>query len=90
MKAPKARPWLIAGSLLSGLASAYCFLWILSAASLASGFCEGKFSLFAGHLRCRQVHFALILTVLFALLSTYLGWRAARAGRKAVAKHPAT
>ena len=90
MKALKAKTWLIAGSLLSGLVSAYCFLWIFSAASLASGFCEGNFSLLAEHLRCRQVHFALILTVLFALLSTYLGWRAACAGRKAAAKPPAT
>jgi len=81
MTTPKSRPWLIAGSLISGLASAYCFLWIFSAASLASGFCGSQFSLFSEHLRCRQVHFAMILTALFALPCVYLGWRAARAGR---------
>jgi hypothetical protein len=80
MTTHKHRPWLVAGSVLSGLASAYCFLWIFSAASLASGFCGNQFSLFAEHLRCRQVHFAMILTALFGALCLYLGWRAARAG----------
>jgi len=75
----RSRPWFIAGSVLAALASFYCFLWIFSAASLASGFCGNGFSLFAEHLRCRQVHFAMILTVLFALLCGYLGWRAMRA-----------
>ena len=79
------RPWFIAGSILSALASLYCFLWIFSAASLASGFCGSEFSLFAEHLRCRQVHFAMILTGLFALLCVYLGWRAARAGHRSAA-----
>jgi hypothetical protein len=73
------------GSLLSALASLYCFLWIFSAASLASGFCGSNFSLSAEHLRCRQVHFAMILAALFAVLCVYLGWRAARAGRGAAA-----
>ncbi len=76
----KSRPWFIAGSVLSALASLY-FQWIFSATSLASGFCCSDFSLFAEHLRCRQVHFAMILTGLFALLCVYLGWRAVRAGR---------
>ncbi|HDZ48220.1 hypothetical protein LCGC14_0209760 [marine sediment metagenome] len=84
MKA-RSRPWFIAGSILSALASLYCFLWIFSAASLASGFCGSDFSLFAEHLRCRQVHFAMILTALFGLLCVYLGWRAARAGHGAAA-----
>lgn len=73
------RLWLIAGSILCALASLYCFLWIFSAASLASGYCAGKFSLFAEALRCRQVHFAMILTGAFALFCVYLGWRATRA-----------
>ena len=75
------RALLTTGSVLCGLGAVYCFLWIFSAASLASGFCGNSFSLFAEHLRCRQVHFAMILTALFALLCVYLGWRAARAGR---------
>jgi hypothetical protein len=75
------RPWLMVGSALSALAAVYCFLWIFSAASLASGFCNGEFSLFAEAFRCRQVHVAMILTALFALLCAYLGWRAIRASR---------
>jgi hypothetical protein len=77
----KSRPWLIAGSVLSALASLYCFLWISSAASLASEYCNGEFSLFAESFRCRQVHFAMILALLFAALCIYFSWRAARAGR---------
>ena len=75
--------FLITGSVLSALASIYCFLWIFSAASLASGFCGSDFSLFAEHLRCRQVHFAMILTGLFAVLCVYLAWRVVCAGRGA-------
>ena len=79
------RVFLISGSVLCGLAAVYCFLWIFSAASLASGFCRNGFSLFAEHLRCRQVHFAMILTVLFSLLCVFLDWRAARAGHRPAA-----
>ncbi len=79
------RALLISASILCGLASAYCFLWIFSAASLASGFCGNSFSLFAEHLRCRQAHFAMILTVLFLLLCVYLGRRAARTGHRPAA-----
>ena len=79
------RVLLTIGSILCGLASVYCFLWIFSAASLASGFCGNSFSLFAEHLRCRQVHFAMILTVLFLLLCMYLGWRAARVTQRPAA-----
>jgi hypothetical protein len=81
----KSRPWLIAGSVLSALASIYCFLWVFSAASLASGFCGSEFSLFAEHMRCRQVHFAMILSGLFAVLCVYLLWRVARSGHGSAA-----
>jgi hypothetical protein len=79
------RTLLISGSVICGLGAIYCFLWIFSAASLASGFCGNSFSLFAEHLRCRQVHFAMILTVLFLLLCVFLGWRAARASHRPAA-----
>ena len=79
------RPWLIAGSVLSALASIYCLLWIFSAASLASGFCGSEFSLFAEHMRCRQVHFAMILSGLFAVLCVYLCWLAARSRHRSIA-----
>ena len=79
------RAFLIIGSVLCELGAIYCFLWIFSAASLASGFCGNSFSLFAEHLRCRQVHFAIILTVLFLLLCVFLGWRATRAGHRPAA-----
>jgi len=60
-------------------ASLYCLLWIFSAASLAAVSCDSNFSLFAEHFRCRQVHIAAILMVLFLLLGCYLGRRAAAA-----------
>lgn len=56
-------------------ASLYCFFWIFSAASLASGACP-EFSQFAEAWRCRQVHVAMILTATFGLGCIYLGWRA--------------
>lgn len=80
------RVLLTAGAILSALASLYCFLWILSAVSLASDFCGGRFSLFAEHLRCRQVHFAIILAAVFALTCVYLVYVAARAKRRSTDK----
>lgn len=75
------RPWFVAGSVLCALASLFCVLWIFSAASLASGSCGNGFSLFAEHMRCRQVHIAMILSGLFAVLCAYLFWRAVRSAR---------
>ena len=72
--------WL--GAALSLLACLYCALWILSAASLASGYCGNRFSLFAEEFRCRQVHIAMLLTLGFGVISGYLGWRAVRVGRR--------
>lgn len=77
----RSRRWLMAGSIFSALAALYCFMWIFSAASLASGFCQDGFSLVAEFPRCRQVHLAMILTGLFGALCVYLGWQAARSGR---------
>ena len=74
--------WLIAGSIVAALGSLYFFLSIFAAASLASGYCKGEFSLFAEAFRCRQVHYAMILTALFAALCVYLGWKAARASQR--------
>jgi hypothetical protein len=55
----------IAGVLL--FASFYCFLWILSSASLACTACDCHYSLFAPTFRCRQPLIAEILTGLFLI-----------------------
>ena len=68
---------------LSSLASIYCVLWVFSTGSLASGYCQDGFSLFAEAWRCRQVHIAMILAALFALLAVYTGWRATGEDRRA-------
>ena len=73
------------GAGLSLLACLYCALWILSAASLASGYCGGRFSLFAEEFRCRQAHIAMLLTIAFGVLSGFLAWRAVRAHRSSAA-----
>lgn len=72
------RAWWAAGSLLFALTSLYCLGWVFSAASLASGYCGNNFSLFAEALRCRQVHFAMLLTIAFGLACMYCLWRALR------------
>jgi len=75
--------WSAVGSIASAFIAIYCFLWIFSAASLASEFCKNEFSLFAASFRCRQVHFAVILAVMFAGLCLYLGRVTVRfAGRR--------
>ena len=73
------------GAAISLFACLYCALWILSAASLASGYCSNRFSLFAEEFRCRQAHIAMLLTLGFGVGSAYLGWRAVRAGRRGAA-----
>jgi len=55
--------------------------WQLSQHTMASGFCQDGFSLFAKFPRCRQVHLAMILTGVFGALCVYLSWQAARSGR---------
>ena len=76
-------PW-FGGAVLSALAAAYSFLWIVSSASLASGYCGDRFSLFADEFRCRQPHLAMSLTALFAGASIVLLMRGMRAGRRRV------
>jgi hypothetical protein len=83
--AGKSRVWFWLSAAVSLLACLYCALWILSAASLASGYCGDRFSLFAEEFRCRQVHIAMLLTLGFGVISGYLGWRAVRADRRKVA-----
>ena len=77
-------PW-FAGAALSLLAAGYNFLWIISSASLASGYCGGKFSLFAEEFRCRQPHLAMLLTAVFAGAFVHLVLRGVRAGRRSAA-----
>jgi hypothetical protein len=50
------------------LAAIYCALWIVSSFSLAFTACE-EFSLLASTFRCRQPYVALILSILFVVLS---------------------
>lgn len=69
----KSRPWLIAGSVLSFLTSLYCGLWLIQTASLDSGYCGDRFSLFAEEIRCRQGHVAMLLAAFFFVALHLLG-----------------
>ena len=82
MQARLGRLLYFSAACLSGLTSLYCLLWIISSASLASGYCHNNFSLFAAEFRCRQPQIAMILTAIFGALCVYLFWRGARAGRR--------
>lgn len=58
------------------LLALYAVLWVFSSADLAFLACDGKFSLFATSLSCRQPYLALILfgaSVLIALICTMRG-----------------
>ena len=46
------------------LLSCYGFLWFISSASLASGYCSDGFSLFHPELRCQQPYLATILSAI--------------------------
>ena len=83
--ASKSQVWLWVGAAMSFVACTYCALWILSAASLASGYCGNEFSLFADEFRCRQVHVAILLTLGFGVLFSYFIWRAVRTVRRSAA-----
>jgi len=83
--ASRSHVWLWVSAAISFVACIYCALWILSAASLASGYCGDGFSLFAETFRCRQVHIALLLTLGFGVLFSYFIWRAVRAVRRSAA-----
>ena len=83
--ADRSHVWICAGAALSFAACIYCALWILSAASLASGHCGDGFSLFAVDFRCRQAHIAMLLTLGFGVLFSYFVWRAIRAVRRSAA-----
>ena len=83
--ASRSQVWYWLGAAVSLLACLYCALWVLSAASLASGYCGERFSLFAEDFRCRQAHIAMLLTLGFGVVSGYLGWRAVRARRRGAA-----
>lgn len=67
---------LLAFSLLAFLASWYCFLWVLSSSSLAFVDCNGTYTLFHEHLRCRWPAIAALLwqaTGMCALLLLGIG-----------------
>jgi len=54
------------------LGSLWSLMWVFSSASLASGFCEGHFSLFHEHFRCRQPYIATILFLSLLVASIVL------------------
>ena len=83
--ASRSHVWFLLGALLSFLACLYRALWILAAASLVSGYCGERFSLFAEEFRCRQAHIAMLLTLGFGVISGYLGWRVVRTGHRGAA-----
>jgi len=49
------------------LASWWCLLWVFSSAHLAFLACDGKYSLFHEHFRCRQPYIAQILWISFGI-----------------------
>ncbi len=76
-------------ALLSSLAAVYCFLWILSAASLAPAQCYGDFALFHTELRCRQPYIAMILcgvSVAAAVMLAISAYKNIKRGRDAHGK----
>ena len=52
---------LFAFSLFFFFAALWCFMWVFSSSSLASGYCESNFSLFHEEFRCKQPYIASIL-----------------------------
>ena len=76
-------------AVLSLLAAVYCFLWILSAASLAPAQCYGDFALFHTELRCRQPYIAMILcagSVAAAVMLTISAYKNIKRDRNAHGK----
>ena len=66
------------------LVALYGFLWVNSSSHLARHFCQGEFSLFHEHFRCRQPYLGLILCVAAGLPSLVLfviGWRHLKSAR---------
>ena len=53
-------------------ASFYCFMWIISSASLACTACNCEYSLFAPTFRCRQPYIAMILTGVFLIAAVVI------------------
>ena len=71
------------------IAALWFLMWIFSSASLASGYCNNKFTFFHEEFRCRQPYIALIgffVTGLLAVVAIILGilnWKKQRlAARK--------
>ena len=62
---------------ISILAAGYCFLWIISSSHLAAETCS-DYSLFHEVERCRQPHFAMVLTLVFAVVGGTIGIKALR------------
>jgi hypothetical protein len=73
------RIWLpLALGVIALLVSMWGFLWMISSASLASGYCKGDFSLFHEAFRCRQPYLAMILFGVFLIVSAgsfWVAWR---------------
>ena len=68
-------------ALLALAASIYCAMWVLSSASLASGYCGQRMSLFAIEFRCRQPDLAMILAAVFFGIALLAAIRARRRER---------
>ena len=67
------------------LVALYGYLWVISSSQLAHHFCQGEFSLFHEHFRCRQPYLGLILCVVTGLPSLVLfviGWRHLKSARE--------
>lgn len=65
-------------SALCFLAAYYCLLWMLASADLAFVACDGYYSLFHPHFRCKQPFLALFLSIGFGIACVsllYFGWR---------------
>ena len=61
-------------SLVLLLAACWFFLWMLSSASLASGYCGSSFSLFHEQFKCRQPNIAFILCLCSSVVSLVFLW----------------
>jgi hypothetical protein len=72
----------IAAAVVLTLGGLYSLMWMISSASLACGYCNCTYSLFAESFRCRQPDLALVLAVLL-FASAWLFGRAARRMRRA-------
>lgn len=63
-------------------AVAYGVLWMVASSHLAHEFCNGEFSLFHEQFRCRQPYLAIIMALVFGILSLLLLFKGLKRGRR--------